>query len=1740
LASVTVRVNFKATGDFSQLQAQIRGLNGAYAGVARGNAGIAKASQAAGASAAGIQNSIIKTQGPLEVMLRTIEKNRMNFWNLMKTVRQSQAIINQHTQAQRAQYQVTQLANGAFKVQVTMINAKVSAMKRAILTMGIMNAAILAMGRNMIKTGKNIQWAGRQIMVGLGIPLLLLSAAANKAAEDYTREMTRIIKVTAFTADSTTAAFARQEESVKRQVRAITELGASMGFMASDTASAVAEFAQMGYVGRSLDMVSEAALTLSRVSGAELSTAIQLTRITAQAFGIELDQLSNTFARLNLIENNTSLSLAELAEALPTVASVADAVGLSIEQTSGFIAMMKEAGISANEGATALRTGLIRMVSEATDPAREAFRKIGIDLDALNEKVRESDGDIMIFFETLGDRINSLNDQAALNDFTAAIGKLTGVRQASRFIAFLKEIPAAQKAIEVGNEALKKATEEGKDYVTAMAEARAAQNEVLSGLADSAGARAFIGVWSETTIAAAQYQRELDAVNNSLAGVAQRIRAEINVELTKVGEKTLAMTNRFKESILQVLRWFNGLSDGAQKAILGFSAFGIILGASIMALGIFLNAAGNVIAFMARFLPKANLITAANRAEEASWHSLTAAINTNTASLGGRAAAVPAAVAGSTAIATGNKAAAGGVAARASSAWAATASSSLVVKTTAAAALMQRALVKIGVIVKSVGRVIESVLINRFLFLAPVILKIRGFLGLIATGISRIIGLLPFLARAFVVAARIIRLALISTGYGLILVVIGSIIIAVKDWQSVMKGFGKVGGDAIQRVKDIIDGLVWMVKDLFASVGGGADETATRAEKLGEILSKLANGVASVVAWLADFLWPLFEGILDISIKLFDGFAKFADGEWKEGFRSIGQAFMTLFKSIGLAILAGLRQPIVWALEAMSDWPVVGGWARDALAKLPPLASELAEQVAEARENTVGLRNQIDLTKKTVEDLNDEYEEAVRVRDELIEQNVISADYDLEALKTAMEITDEEYNQLVIAREMEGLAAQIQGKLNRQVEIEREITALNIAKATASMAYTRMYNRIIQGLEAEAATLQAEIQAALSSAAAAIASWKRPLRETVNITSDWNDELGEVNEELEKAIKAATDMLDALRNAVKEIMGDIKSALRNIISAQEKTISDFYKKISDLSRNYFDKFNDSISDVFSNMRDLIEEQYTLEKERIEEIQKSELDRLDAIEKEINRQEKMREKFFAAEKARIDFLSGKQISSLQIAEALAKGDVSQAAILRIQQEAAERQFVSNIVQREEENLRELQQEQRDAQRDAANEQAALAILDLEERKEASLEALRIAKEAYDLQTEAAEEAANAAIEAAIRAAEEAREEEEIRIQNYLREWERVTPATEEEYQRHLKKLERFLDQSGARLNDRINSINSDLQRQLSNISSGFQNENTAVLTELTNSLNASGFAAETALTQLQTFAANTFNQVINSSRLFTTEFSQGLVSSTNLYKDFLKNYQADMYKGFKAARDAAIAVLKEEKKWEDAGRAIQEALRAGAGGTGSGSDGGSGVDLPLLQSGSRGSAVSQLQQALNKASFISPKLAVDGAFGAATDAAVRRFQREYGLAVDGKVGSRTWGKLRELGWLHKGGMVGNAMASIASNKPLKSDEMMAVLQKGEYVIQKSAVRSIGSGILDKINTAKRSFSPMQMGSVSMRRPDPGSSSSSESNYYLSFHIDGGNIDEGALAKRVMFEIDKASRNSGGGRRVVSTQ
>lgn len=68
--------------------------------------------------------------------------------------------------------------------------------------------------------------------------------------------------------------------------------------------------------------------------------------------------------------------------------------------------------------------------------------------------------------------------------------------------------------------------------------------------------------------------------------------------------------------------------------------------------------------------------------------------------------------------------------------------------------------------------------------------------------------------------------------------------------------------------------------------------------------------------------------------------------------------------------------------------------------------------------------------------------------------------------------------------------------------------------------------------------------------------------------------------------------------------------------------------------------------------------------------------------------------------------------------------------------------------------------------------------------------------------------------------------------------------------------------------------------------------------------------------------------------------------------------------------------------------------------------------PTIRKGSTGNPVRRAQKRLTLGGYDTD--GVDGVFGAGTEAAVRRFQGDRGLIVDGIVGPRTWAEIDALG------------------------------------------------------------------------------------------------------------------------------
>lgn len=69
-------------------------------------------------------------------------------------------------------------------------------------------------------------------------------------------------------------------------------------------------------------------------------------------------------------------------------------------------------------------------------------------------------------------------------------------------------------------------------------------------------------------------------------------------------------------------------------------------------------------------------------------------------------------------------------------------------------------------------------------------------------------------------------------------------------------------------------------------------------------------------------------------------------------------------------------------------------------------------------------------------------------------------------------------------------------------------------------------------------------------------------------------------------------------------------------------------------------------------------------------------------------------------------------------------------------------------------------------------------------------------------------------------------------------------------------------------------------------------------------------------------------------------------------------------------------------------------------------------LPTLKRGSKGEYVTLLQTKLANLGYDLGSCGVDGEYGKATEAAVKKFQKDHGLTADGVTGKKTWAALQD--------------------------------------------------------------------------------------------------------------------------------
>jgi TP901 family phage tail tape measure protein len=396
---------------------------------------------------------------------------------------------------------------------------------------------------NLLNFGKNTQWAGRQLMVGFTLPLMLVGSTAVKTFMEMEAQALRFRKVYGdlFTPQSETQA----------ALNNITELGKQFtkyGVAVSQTVGLAAEAAAAGFQGLDLQRQTAQATRLSILGQVESQKALETTISLQNAFGMSSDKLAESIDFLNAVENQTVVSLDDITTAIPKVAPVIQQLGGDVKDLTFFMAAMKEGGINASEGANALKSGLAALINP-TKKAAEMLASYGINATAI---VENNKGDLKATVIGFAEALNRLDPLARARAIEQMFGKFQFARLSTLFANVAKDGNQAARVLDLANSSV----------------------EDLAALSE----------------------QELGMTADSAMNKFKKSVEDLKFALVPVGEAFLQALTPIIEFVGGILEKFSNLSDGTKKLItlltVGIGAIGPVL---LMTFGLLANGVANII-----------------------------------------------------------------------------------------------------------------------------------------------------------------------------------------------------------------------------------------------------------------------------------------------------------------------------------------------------------------------------------------------------------------------------------------------------------------------------------------------------------------------------------------------------------------------------------------------------------------------------------------------------------------------------------------------------------------------------------------------------------------------------------------------------------------------------------------------------------------------------------------------------------------------------------------------------------------------------------------------------------------------------------------------------------------------------------------------------------------------------------------------------------------------------------------
>ena len=303
----------------------------------------------------------MKSASAIDTYSKRIAEQKVHLFEAAKRYKDFNKVVEQQLKLQRAQAVAwKQMPDGRMSADLIMPNDVAPRLMKTRMQISVLNELLKSSADNMVKWGKNTQWAGRQLTVGFSVPMSIAAAATGKLAYEMDKSLTAITKVYG---DANNEWQATTESLRTVSLETAKNMASLYGQSAKDTLEITAQFAAAGKEGVELQNATAAATRARQLNEMDLQSTIQASIALQTVYGYSAEELGQKWDYINAVANQTVLGAEDFAVGIPKVAGVMKELGGTLEDVGVLLTAFKAAGIDAAEGANALKTISFRAVS---------------------------------------------------------------------------------------------------------------------------------------------------------------------------------------------------------------------------------------------------------------------------------------------------------------------------------------------------------------------------------------------------------------------------------------------------------------------------------------------------------------------------------------------------------------------------------------------------------------------------------------------------------------------------------------------------------------------------------------------------------------------------------------------------------------------------------------------------------------------------------------------------------------------------------------------------------------------------------------------------------------------------------------------------------------------------------------------------------------------------------------------------------------------------------------------------------------------------------------------------------------------------------------------------------------------------------------------------------------------------------------------------------------------------------